>query len=211
MAMSTHRAPSCSPPRSAPTGRRKYADQVRESTCLALGVVLFASVTTATAQVYKCVDTQGKATYQQQPCDAKSASQSTLSTPAPAPRAPDARTAPAEPRRPVGTGTLVTPATISDRDLAILLMAKLSCDEGLPGFTERVKDDYASFRRTYREQIERVEGNASFQQSLKQQKLKDALDPKRRASQPEPDPEGMKYVQALCYGTVHGAMGGPRY
>jgi hypothetical protein len=192
------------------TGQRAYAGRVREAASVALGIVLFATATTASAEVYKCVDAQGRATYQQQPCDAKSAAQSTLSGPAPAARAPVAQTPPAEPRGPAVTARSEPSANVSERDLAILLLAKASCDEHLPGFTERVKDDYARFRLRFREQVERVEGDEGYQQTLKQQKLKEALAPGRAAPPPAMDPEARKYAEALCYEQVLGTMVGRR-
>ncbi len=116
--------------------RRTSADCVRACAHLALGGVLLAFAATATAQIHKCIDAQGKATYQQQPCDAKSASQSTLSAPAaapaPPPRAPDGRPPPGDPRNPIVLRENSPPPPISDRDLMILLMSKLGCDEELP-------------------------------------------------------------------------------
>ena len=122
------------------------------------------------AQVHKCVDAQGKTTYESRPCDgappstaAQSASPPPASSTPPAPAAaPKASTAPAGPAPAAGAPV---DAQIEAR-VRSLADRYATCSLVEPAYRERVAKDYARFREAYRAIVEPYERSAGFAQDV---------------------------------------------
>jgi hypothetical protein len=167
-----------------------------------LAIAAFAPETGA--QIYKCEDASGQPTYQEAPCDKRTSTQSTIVIePPPSPPSPrKERVVPAEPP---------PRAERPDRDLAMLLLVKIGCDDELPGFTLRTRDGYANWRKQNLQQVLRIERSEGYRLSVVQYRLERALRPASATAAPtaapEPTDKARTYADALCYGNVASALG----
>lgn len=137
---------------------------------LLLAVAACAAAGGAGAQVHKCVDAQGKTTYQSRPCDG--APPSTAVQPTSPPPASSTPPAPAAAPKASPVPARPAPAAGAPVDAQVEAQAKVlahryaTCSVFEPAYRERVAKDYGRFRESYAAFVEPYERSAVFAQDV---------------------------------------------
>jgi hypothetical protein len=156
---------------------RKHASS-RATVWAWTALALASLVTGATAQIYKCKQPDGGTSFQQVPCLGNSAevplsdAEATAHAPGPNVRAPD----------------------LPDQDVFFAVMQKKICDAVAPGFEERSRGAYASWRAARPEQVRQAEqslmNNPNYAAAIAEES--------KKAAAAEPSTPYRKQIEEQC-------------
>jgi hypothetical protein len=135
--------------------------------------LIMAVIPGAAAQVYKCTDPDGKVVYQQKACEAgKREAAVRIEEPGPTD---------------LGRHDAVSGL---DQGVAMILLAKLLCDDAVPGYRERTARDYAAWRAKHYASVVKMENNPGFRGTIDRMRKQNMANPPEAVARMKEECEG---------------------